>query len=248
VTFHPSYAYEDFVEGFRPVPAEAGGLTVDLRPGLFKQVCEAAAADPGSPYVVIIDEINRGNVSKILGELVTLLEKDKRGLHVTLPQSGEQFFVPANVYLIATMNTADRSIRLLDAALRRRFAFIEILPDPDVLKGAAVGSLALDTFLVTLNQRLIRHAGRERQIAHSYFMVGDDAVATEEEFAERFLDEVVPQLQEYAYDDYRVLSQIIGEKLVDLETLTLSSAVLDPTTLVQELAAEFSTIADPDEG
>ena len=129
VTFHPSYTYEDFIEGFRPDASGAGGLSLALEDGVFKRVCRAAQANPGRPYLLLIDEINRGNVAKIMGELLTLLERDKRGLSVTLPQSKETFSVPANVFLLGTMNTADRSIKLLDAALRRRFAFIECMPD-----------------------------------------------------------------------------------------------------------------------
>lgn len=97
-----------------------------LDDGIFKRVCRAAQAHPDEPYIILVDEINRGNVAKILGELLTLLERDKRGLTVSLPQSKETFSIPPNVYLLGTMNTADRSIKLLDAALRRRFAFIEL--------------------------------------------------------------------------------------------------------------------------
>ncbi len=155
VTFHPSYTYEDFVEGFRPQQSGAGGgLELTMTDGVFKQVCATASTDPDREYVIVIDEINRGNMPKVFGELISLIEKDKRGLKVRLPQSGEDFAVPLNVSIIATMNTADRSIHLLDTALRRRFAFVELLPDPGVLTGATVGALALDVFLETLNARV----------------------------------------------------------------------------------------------
>ena len=163
VTFHPSYTYEDFIEGFRPDAGGAGGLSLALEDGFFKRVCRAAQANPGRPYLLLIDEINRGNVAKIMGELLTLLERDKRGLTLTLPQSKETFSVPLNVFLLGTMNTADRSIKLLDAALRRRFAFLECMPDSELLHGAAVGDLALDDFLDGLNQRIARFEGRENK-------------------------------------------------------------------------------------
>ncbi|MBK8905450.1 MAG: EVE domain-containing protein [Anaerolineaceae bacterium] len=120
MTFHPSYSYEDFIEGFRPVDTGEGNLVLKLEDGLFKQICRAAQAKPHKNYLLIIDEINRANLAKVFGEIITLLEKDKRGLVVTLPQSKESFSVPANVYLLGTMNTADRSIKLMDTALRRR--------------------------------------------------------------------------------------------------------------------------------
>ena len=186
--------YEDFIEGFRPDASGAGGLSLALEDGVFKRVCRAAQANPGRPYLLLIDEINRGNVAKIMGELLTLLERDKRGLSVTLPQSKETFSVPPNVFLLGTMNTADRSIKLLDAALRRRFAFIECMPDTELLHGAAVGELALDDFLDGLNQRIARFEGREKQVGHSYLLVDGQPVDEVDEFAARFREEILPLL------------------------------------------------------
>ena len=108
-TFHPAYGYEDFIEGYRPVSTN-GQLAFEKRSGIFKAMCEAAQKDPDRPYYLIIDEINRGDIPRIFGELLTLLEKDKRGQLILLPLSGDLFQVPDNVYLIGTMNTADRSI------------------------------------------------------------------------------------------------------------------------------------------
>ena len=240
VTFHPSYTYEDFIEGFRPDASGAGGLSLALEDGVFKRVCRAAQANPGRPYLLLIDEINRGNVAKIMGELLTLLERDKRGLTLTLPQSKETFSVPRNVFLMGTMNTADRSIKLLDAALRRRFAFLECMPDSDLLHGATVGDLALDDFLDGLNQRIARFEGREKQVGHSYLLVDGQPVDEVEEFAARFREEILPLLQEYCYDEYATLAKFIGSELVDADAGTLDAEKVDDAEqLVAALAREF---------
>lgn len=240
VTFHPSYTYEDFVEGYKPVSTNTGQLDLQLVAGVFKRVCRAAQANPKQPYLLLIDEINRGNIPKILGELITLLELDKRGLSVVLPQSRETFSVPPNVYLLGTMNTADRSIRLLDAALRRRFAFIELMPDAGPLEGARVGGLELDTFLLELNRRIARVEGREKQIGHSFLMDGDQPIASPEVFAARFRHEILPLLQEYAFEDYRELVGYLGAGLVDLDEQRVSAEKLeDPTELLAALSSEF---------
>jgi len=129
VQFHPSYAYEDFVEGFRPVVDADGGMVYELRPGPLKQLADEARANPGEPYVLIVDEINRGNLAKIFGELYYLLEYRERS--IVLQYGGgadDEFSLPTNLFLIGTMNTADRSIALVDAAIRRRFGFVEFSP------------------------------------------------------------------------------------------------------------------------
>ena len=242
VTFHPSYTYEDFIEGFRPADAggPGGGLSLALEDGVFKRVCRAAQANPDRPYLLLIDEINRGNVAKIMGELLTLIERDKRGLTLTLPQSKETFSVPPNVFLLGTMNTADRSIKLLDAALRRRFAFIECMPDSELVHGAEVGDLALDEFLDGLNQRIARLEGREKQVGHSYLLVDGQPVDELEEFAARFREEILPLLQEYCYDEYATLAKFIGSELVDADAGTLDAEKVDDAEqLVAALAREF---------
>ena len=243
ITFHPSYSYEDFVEGYKPRPTEGrGGLELELRDGIFKRICQAATRDP-RPYLLLIDEINRGNLPKIFGELITLLELDKRGISVRLPYSGETFSIPPNVFIIGTMNTADRSIRLLDAALRRRFAFIELLPDPEVLQGAAVDRLALDAFLLELNQRILKYVGREKQIGHSFFLDREGKPVTRsEDFVAHFISEVLPILQEYAFEDYALLGQLLGDGVIDTERQVIRPDVLQaPGEFVEALRANFGT-------
>ena len=170
--FHPAYGYEDFLEGYRPQTVN-GQVSFELRDGVFKKLCKDANASPDTNFYLIVDEINRGDIPRIFGELLTTLEKDKRGKRIILPVSQEIFSVPRNVFLLGTMNTADRSISLLDAALRRRFGFVEMMPDGSVLKDSAVGGIALRAWLDALNTRIREHVGRDArnlQIGHSYLM------------------------------------------------------------------------------
>lgn len=242
VTFHASYAYEDFIEGFRPADNGQAGLVLRLEDGVFKRVCRAAAEDPSRDYLVMIDEINRANVAKVLGELLTLLEADKRGLAVILPQSKMPLAVPPNVFVLGTMNTADRSIKLLDTALRRRFAFIEMMPDIELLSGASVGDLELSDFLTGLNQAIERVEGREKQIGHSYFLHDDGRpVSTIEEMGARFREEILPLLQEYAYDESKVLVEILGGELVDAANGLNVDVIEDDAQLVAALARRFGS-------
>ena len=166
-------------------------------------------------HVFIIDEINRGNISKIFGELITLIEPSKRigkeeGMQVILPYSQKPFGVPSNVYIIGTMNTADRSIATIDTALRRRFTFKEMLPDPDVLNGILVDDLPIRDMLIRMNQRISALYDREHTIGHAYFMPLKKA-PTIETLARIFENNIIPLLQEYFYEDYEKIRLVLGD-------------------------------------
>jgi 5-methylcytosine-specific restriction protein B len=202
-------------------------------------MCRRGIANPERTYLLVIDEINRANVTKVLGELITLTEKDKRGLAASgrysarLPYSKERFVIPPNLFLLGTMNTADRSIKMMDTALRRRFGFVELMPDPALLV-SEVGGLRLDDLLRALNQRVSKEAGREKQIGHSFFLKDGQPLTDETEFAQIFRDEIVPLLQEYAVDDYDELAEYLGPKIVDRERLSLDNEILnDPSRLLE---------------
>jgi len=217
--FHPAYGYEDFIEGYRPEQAD-GQMIFSLRDGIFKKLCKDALDKPETSFYLIIDEINRGDVPRIFGELMTIIEKDKRGKSIMLPTSGDQFKVPKNVFIIGTMNTADRSIALLDAALRRRFGFIELMPDASVLENANVRGINLARWLEALNLRICEYVGKDArnlQIGHSYLLKDDGTPITEfSEFARTFHEEIIPLLEEYCYEDYSTLEKILGSGIVDL--------------------------------
>lgn len=220
-TFHPSYGYEDFIEGFRPSVSD-GQLSFRLEPGVFKRLCTDASEDPENRYYLIIDEINRGDIARIFGELITLVEADKRGLWpAILPLSKEQFAVPSNLHILGTMNTADKSIALLDSALRRRFGFIELMPAPELLDGVSVGSFRIGEFLRQLNRRITDNLGddgRSLQVGHAYFMVEGDPITDPSTFVSIFTDEVFPLVQEYCYNRRELLAQVFGDSLVDPAT------------------------------
>ncbi|MFI5503475.1 AAA family ATPase [Nocardia asteroides] len=237
VTFHPSYGYEDFVEGYKPVDDPAAhGLRLHLTDGLFHKLCASAAAAPDETFLLIIDEINRGDLPRIFGELITLLETDKRGIEVRLPISMRKFAVPKNVRIIGTMNTADRSVSHLDAAIRRRFAFVDIGPDPDIVSGS-VGPLDLGTFLATLNARVANCLDPDHQIGHAYLLTDSEPVATDEELAAAFYHDIVPLLEDYCVGRVELLRELLGE-LVD--QVTGRPAQIPVADLATALAAEFT--------
>ncbi len=238
VTFHPSYGYEDFVEGFKPdLSATGPGLTLALTDGVFHALCARAAAHPDDTFLLIVDEINRGDLPRIFGELVTLLELDKRGLPVALSVSRRTFSVPPNVRIIGTMNTADRSISHLDAAVRRRFAFLPVGPDPDAVAGT-VGPLDLAQFFESLNTRIARHLDADHQIGHAYLLRDGEPIATEDDLAAAFHHEVIPLLEDYCLGRADLLHRILGS-LVDADTGR--PALMSPQDLAAALATEFTS-------
>ncbi|EFC3135938.1 AAA domain-containing protein, partial [Escherichia coli] len=174
VTFHQSYGYEEFIEGMRARSDESGNISYPIEPGIFMRLCQRANADPAHRYAIFIDEINRGNISKIFGELISLIEVDKRAgmpnaMSLQLSYSGDYFSVPANVDIIGAMNTADRSLALLDTALRRRFDFVEMMPDLSLLSGAKVKGIELESLLEKLNSRIEALYDREHTLGHAEF-------------------------------------------------------------------------------
>ena len=244
ITFHQSYGYEEFIEGIKPVLNDQNGIGYTIEDGAFKAFCKDAtkvegenshnkvaddnAADvsmeqqdkelPNKNYVFVIDEINRGNISKIFGELITLIEDTKRAgmaeaRTAVLPYSGDLFSVPSNVYILGTMNTADRSISLMDTALRRRFQFIEMMPDVAILEkiGAnRVGDLDVALMLKTINERITYLYDREHTIGHAFFtkLAKNPSIDTLRSIFEK---SVIPLLQEYFYEDYQKIQFVLGD-------------------------------------
>jgi 5-methylcytosine-specific restriction protein B len=224
-TFHQSMTYEDFVEGIKPVEPKKEGDPVIYRvqEGIFRRLCSKASLNNEEPFVLIIDEINRGNVSQIFGELITLIEDDKRlgkaeAIQVQLPYSKKWFGVPSNVYIIGTMNTADRSVEALDTALRRRFSFVEIVADYKLIrtegkaKDGLINGIDLANLLNLINKRIEKLLGKDHIIGHSYFLT----ISTLSDLKTTFHNKIIPLLQEYFYGDYGKIGLIIGQHFFEI--------------------------------
>jgi len=206
-TFHQSYGYEEFIQGLRP-DTKSERMTFKTVDGTFKKIADTALNDSQNNYVIIIDEINRANISKVFGELITLIEEDKRWGEInetcaTL-QSGDIFAVPNNLYIVGTMNSADKSISLIDAALRRRFEFVEQKPQPEL-----VSDTQLKKVLNSLNNSLVDDLeSADLLIGHSYFMN-----KTAADLVEILNNSIIPLLYEYFYDNKNKVASVLSKAI-----------------------------------
>ncbi|WP_286434370.1 AAA family ATPase [Acinetobacter sp. 256-1] len=217
VTFHQSFSYEEFIEGISVTTNnETKQTEYKIKDGVFKLIAKEAHNNPTKNYVLIIDEINRGNVSKIFGELITLLEPSKRlgnseQLEVKLPYTQQSFGVPNNLYIIGTMNSSDRSLTALDVAMRRRFKFEELLPKPLLFKDIEINGVKIQPLLEAINERIEYLIGRDYCIGHAYFTsLLELETPTKNDLSEIFKNQILPLLQEYFYSDWEKIDLVLG--------------------------------------
>ena len=226
VQFHQSYSYEDFIQGFRP---NSEGK-FDLRNGVFFEFCRVAHNDPSHQYTFIIDEINRGNLGKVFGELFMLIEADKRSPEYSIPltyaeSANDKFYIPNNLHLIGTMNTADRSLAMVDYALRRRFSFITLPPQfdspkfKDSLHSRGVDQGLIDKIISNiqrLNDKIrqdSKNLGKRYCIGHSYFCPPENGNYGKEWYSSIVETEIRPLLEEYWFDEEQKVESIISNLL-----------------------------------
>jgi len=218
VTFHPSYSYQDFVEGISIETTNENQIIYKAKDGIFKKICDRAKENSNYNYILIIDEINRGDISSIFGELFTLLEDSKRmgekeELSINLPYSKDdkdnpkKLTIPKNLHILATMNTVDKSIALIDVALRRRFEFIECMPKYDLKELKLYKDIDLVKLLQTINDRITILKNEHYQIGHSYFLNIKDIG----ELKDVIIKDIIPLLQEYFYDDWQSICAVLNQ-------------------------------------
>ena len=218
VTFHQSMAYEDFVQGIKPVidnnnSGDSAQVQYEYADGIFKTIADTAKDNPDKNYVLIIDEINRGNISKILGELITLLEPSKRlgasePLTLKLQYSQEDFGVSNNLYIIGTMNTSDRSIAALDVAIRRRFKFFPMRPETELVTN--VSGINLNSIFEKMNRKIEILMDEDHMIGHSYLM-NCKSIA---DVKDTWFNNIMPLMNEYFYGDWDKLKLVLGSDFV----------------------------------
>ncbi|MFH2060485.1 MAG: AAA family ATPase [Pseudomonadota bacterium] len=234
-TFHQSFSYEDFMEGIKPKlmkteeDLESQTVSYHIENGIFKNIVNKAINDPDKDYAIFIDEINRGNIANIFGELITLIEEDKRKgcdnyIPATLPYSKTEFGVPKNLYIIGTMNTADRSVEALDNALRRRFSFLEMNPEPEKLSQEefVCKGVDLEKLLSVINNRIEKLLDKDYCIGHSYFMNICDRKNPLEELKIIFTNRILPLLQEYFYGDWGKIMLVLGKGFIEKKVESVS--------------------------
>ena len=244
--FHPEYGYGDFIEGYRPSSGN-DDVQFKLRDGIFKRICSDAAKKQTERFFLIIDEINRGDIPRIFGELLTILEANKRGKSLLLPLSEKPFKVPENIMIIGTMNTADRSIALLDTALRRRFGFIELMPDISVIDDIVLEGIPIRLWLNSLNERICLHVGRDArnlQIGHSYLMADGKTINSFKQFACIIREDIIPLLEEYCYEDYMILEKLLGKSLVDGSNMNIHNELFEDAERANLVSALLAPCPD----
>ena len=219
VSFHQAYGYEEFVEGIRPHIADNGQMSYRIESGAFLRLCQQAKHDPSHRYAMLIDEINRANVARVFGELMSLIEPTKRAgqtdsLSVNLAYSRQPFSVPSNVDIYATMNSQDHSLAPLDMAFRRRFEFIECQPQPQLLGKVMANGIEIDLakLLTALNERILQNLAKDSQLGHS-FLWGIDSLQA---LSAAFSQSIIPQVAQACQQHGQILQAIFGQTFIRL--------------------------------